>query len=273
MQSLANMQSDVPIETSLMGTSFEGSLANAPFSTSMTGVSFVTNLAGAPFETSMAGVPFGTSMVGNPFGISMASSSFGMSLAGAPFETSQEDDSPGMAQRDNRFEMMLVDTPLTTRLLERWEHISDEPARTTDTLTGGLHSGGLPHAFRNTKYSIPAFWLGKPRKRSIRVHWFPQLRGYLGNLLRRAFAQDRGYSSFILWLVLAMTITVLIGGIVSDTFLVPPSSGRNNYHKQPIIIDTKDIPIDTRRIAQPVTHGIVTPATHKNSQKEIYVGS
>jgi serine/threonine protein kinase len=258
VRSLASRQSNAPMEISLVGSTSEGSLVNAPFGTSMIGVSFAANLAGAPFEGSMVGVPFGTSMVGNPFGVSIVDSSFGASMAGTPFETSQGGTSLDLALGDNPFEMMLVDTPLTTRLLERWEHVSNEPTKTTDALAGSSYNSMLPQSFRYTKYSIPVFLLGKPHQRSNRIHRLIRLKGYVKSSLTLFRGQDRNYSPIALWFVLAMTIMVLIGGVISDTFLAPHSSGSNSYQKQLIIIDTKDIPINTRLLTQPVAHGTVT---------------
>ncbi|HWS83695.1 MAG TPA: serine/threonine-protein kinase [Ktedonobacteraceae bacterium] len=131
---LEDMESDVPIETSLPSFpietslpsfSFEGSLASAPFGTSLSSNSFGTSLVGTSFGTSLVGVPFGTSLAGNPFekGLtgessitSLQSDTLDKKLEGNLYETSlagntfiaREEDSLKTGLASDPFEMSLA---------------------------------------------------------------------------------------------------------------------------------------------------------------------
>ena len=228
--SVTTSLADMPSEGSLTTAPFGTSLSGAAFGTSLPGVSFDMSLPGVPFGMSLPGVPFGMSLPGIPLGTSLPGVSLGTnqsdmalgtSLPGVSLGTNQSDMAlgtslPGVslgtslpenslekslqedflekALGENPFEADQLNTPLTTYLLERWEHASNEShAETNSDMSTGPnrnHSFSIGHFWRNTKSSIPALWLGQIRLLAI-TSWLIQLRGYLGSHLSMVKTSSR----------------------------------------------------------------------------------
>ncbi|HEY4035099.1 MAG TPA: serine/threonine-protein kinase [Ktedonobacteraceae bacterium] len=183
-----------PFEADLAGNAFEigqqgdvleKALEENPFEADLAGNAFEMGQQGDVLEKALKGNLFETSLEGAIFERALGENPFETDLAGNPFETDLEEDFLGKALRENPFETGLIETPLTTQLLERWERASNEPYVNTGTPAGGTHNDpfSIGHLWRNTKYSIPALWSGRSRKRPIATRWLMQLRGYLGSLL------------------------------------------------------------------------------------------
>jgi len=177
------------LEKSLTGNPFEKSLAEASLTTSLEGDSLGTGLAEASLGTGLAEVSLTTSLEGDSLGTGLEGNPFEMSLEGDLFGASLEEDLFGTGLEGNPFEMSLVDTPLTTHLLERWKQTPNKPdankAVATGTPVGEAHIGlsWIRDFFQYCKYSIPALWFVRLCKSFTPGLWLVQLRGYLGNLL------------------------------------------------------------------------------------------
>jgi len=140
---------------------------------------------------------------------------------------------------------LLVLSKQSASLLGLWERISSKRGANSGMRIEKATAIGAPEVdahvnpflvgrnSRSRRYSIPEFW----------------------------FRQERSFSAPVLWLVLVMTIIVLIGGLVSDTLLTSKLSGvSKSANQHQIVINTKNVPIDTKLIvphipAMPTTFG------------------